>query len=85
GEGGSKTSVKLEGDNGTVELSEDSDGNKTGKIEVTEPLAGGKGSTKGGELSYDLDLKSSGEYKENGDGTVTYTVTSELSEEAKAA
>lgn len=85
GEGGQKTTVTLEGENGAVELSEDSEGNKSGKIEVTAPLVDAEGSTKGGELSYDLDLTSSGEYEDNGDGTVTYTITSELSEEAKAA
>lgn len=85
GEGGPKSSVKFEGDKGSVELSEDSEGNRTGKVEVSAPLVDAKGKPKGGESSYDLDLKYSGEYKDNGDGTVTYTVSSELSEEAKAA
>lgn len=84
GEGVRTLSSKLEGDHGSIETSVDEDGNRSGTVQISAPLVDEEGKAGPVEASYSLDVKTSGSFRENGDGTVTYTVTSELSEEAKA-
>lgn len=84
GEGTTSVTAKVESDRASVEYTEDSDGNKSGKVEISAPLADVDGKAGRSDVSYDLTVKSTGEYTENGDGTITYKVSSELSDEAKA-
>lgn len=84
GEGGRTVSKTLAGDSGSIEVTTDADGNTSAKVEITSPLVDVNGKVGSAEASFDLDVSSSGERKDNGDGTVTYTMTSELSAEARA-
>lgn len=85
GEGGKETTKTLSLGGRSVETTTDADGNISTKVGITKDLVDAKAG--GGPVSVELDAKitTSGETKDNGDGTVTYTMSAELTAEAKAA
>lgn len=89
GSGGRTTTTTLETGTVTTEISEDADGNPSAKVTSTVPLIDVKGEHEGtrGTVSAEVtrDVTVSGQAKDNGDGTVTYTLESGLSASEKAA
>lgn len=91
GEGGREWTGKLEDDDGTVTVTRDAQGNLTTKIEVKATLVEAKTPEspegtppRGASLELKRELSMSAQEKDNGDGTVTYSVESKLSDSAKA-
>lgn len=84
GEGGRETSRTLDIGGKSVEYTTDTDGTHSTKVTFSKPLL--DATVGGGPASVDLEaeISTSGERKDNGDGTVTYTMSSELTAEARA-
>ncbi|MGO1409719.1 MAG: hypothetical protein ACTHV2_15175 [Brachybacterium sp.] len=84
GEGGRETSRTLDVGGKSVEYTTDADGTHSTKVTFSKPLL--DATVGGGPASVDLEaeISTSGERKDNGDGTVTYTMSSELTAEARA-
>lgn len=88
GSGGTTRTLSLDGDGGSASVSRDHDGNLTTTMTSKTTLAklGGEleRGHRGAEVSAERTMSTSGAVKENQDGTITYTVESELSDSAKA-
>lgn len=88
GEGTTKTTTKVETDAGSAEITEDGHGNASTTIETKVPLIGGEGEveSKGRSASADIqrEVSTSGQARDNGNGTVTYTIDSKMSDSVKA-
>ena len=76
GEGGRETSRTLDVGGKSVEYTTDADGTHSTKVTFSKPLL--DATVGGGPASVDLEaeISTSGERKDNGDGTVTYTMSS---------
>lgn len=84
GEGGRETTRSLDIGGKSVEYTTDADGNHSTKVEFTKTLVDAKAGGGPASVSLEAEVSTSGEKKDNGDGTVTYTMSSELTAEARA-
>lgn len=84
GEGGKETTRSLDIGGKSVEYTTDADGNHSTKVEFTKTLIDAKAGGGPASVSLEAEISTSGEKNDNGDGTVTYTMTSELTGEARA-
>jgi hypothetical protein len=84
GEGGKETTRTVDVGGKSVEVSTDADGNRSTKIEISKTLVDAQAGGGPASVALEAEVSTSGEKKDNGDGTVTYTMSAELTAEAKA-